>query len=169
MSTEIQFGNKKVIEPGVNSRVLSGIKNPPQSLSYGNILIIDTGSGTGYGSGSGVNGFFKKKKDSIQSFNEVDVFRSKVRGGIFWDIAAPLFRPNGFGTPGISNLSFVRASTTVPAAIAYTFTGGGTNGGTLQIKAKNEGTYGNGVLVGEVLLIVFIFYILTVYVIFRKG
>lgn len=149
MSTQIQFGNKKITEPGVYSRVKSGIKNPPQNLSYGNVLLIDTGIGAGFGSGSGIDGFFNKKKDSIQSFNDIENFRSKVRGGEIWDLAKPLFQPAGFGVAGVSNLYFIKAATTTPSTITYTFLGGGTNGGTLTIKSKNEGICGNGVLVGE--------------------
>lgn len=149
MSTEIQFGNKKIIEPGVYSRVKSGIKNPPQNLSYGNILIIDTGSGAGYGPGSGISGFFNQKKNSIQRFDNIEDFRAKVRGGLWWKLAQPLFQPAGFGPLGVSQINFIKAATTTPAVINYTFSGGGTNGGTLQIKCKNEGLYGNAVLVGE--------------------
>lgn len=154
MSIEHQFGNKKINEPGSYSRTQSKIKNQTQSLSFGNVLVIDTGNiGESYGSGSGIDGYFNKNKKSIQSFDSLTSIRNKVRGGKLWQAALPLFQPEKIGTPGISKLFYIKAATTIPATINYAFNGGGANGGTLEIKCKNEGEAGNGALIGEVLAI----------------
>lgn len=154
MATKFSFNNKVIGEPGVYSQVKSGIKNPPLSMSYGNILIIDTGKGAGYGSGSGILGGLKKGKDSIQSFDNLGDFQDKVRGGLYWHLAEYLFLPNGFNFPGVSKVYFVKAATTTPAEITYNFgdelvsdsdSDSMLDGGTITFQVRAEGTAGNGV------------------------
>jgi len=145
MATSFQFGNKLITEPGAFSQIKSGIKNPARALSFGNVLIIDTGAGANFGIGSGVAGTLAKNKDAISRFVDIGEFRDAVRGGLFFRLAEPLFQPDGFTIPGISRLSFIKAASTVPAEIKYVFVGGGSNGGTLEIQVRNEGPVGNGV------------------------
>jgi hypothetical protein len=105
MSYKQIFNGREVQEPGVYSQIKSGIKNPPQNLAYGNILIIDTGSGAGFGGGAGISGELAEMKGAIYSFDNIEDFRSHVKGGLHWSLALPLFRPNGFQNPGVSKYS----------------------------------------------------------------
>ena len=124
MATSFTFDDKKIIEPGVYSRVQAVSNNQPFDASYGNVLLIDTGEGAGWGAGSGVTGTLKQNKDSVLTYDNIKSFKNEVRGGKFWKLSEFLFRPNGFGDDGISKLHFIKAASTTPAEIAYTFTGG---------------------------------------------
>ena len=145
MPREITFGKQKIIEPGAYSQIKSGIKNPPLNLSYGNVLIIDTGSGANYGSGSGVTGsHIADKSQAIQSFDNLRDYRFAMKGGILWLIGKWLFQPKNFAVPGASNVRYIRACTTTTASLTYTFTGGGPNGGSMVIHPVDEGLIANG-------------------------
>lgn len=145
MPREITFGKQKIIEPGAYSQIKSGIKNPPLNLSYGNVLIIDTGSGAGYGSGSGVSGtHIADKAQAIQSFDNLKDYRFAMKGGILWLIGKWLYQPKNFAVAGASNVRYIRACTTVSAELSYTFTGGGANGGILIVQPVDEGLVANG-------------------------
>ncbi len=123
MSTSITFNGKKVKIPDVYARIISGIVNPPLSLDYGKVLVIDTGSGAGYGGGAGIAGTLQTnpQKSIYKDMADPEEFRLLVKGGLWWDLAEPLFRPNGVGNNGISSISFVRAAETTPAEITYVF------------------------------------------------
>lgn len=156
MSTSHIFEGKLIKIPGVKSRIKSGIVNPPVASTFGNLLVIDTGSGAGYGGGAGINGEFESGKKSLYRFDTPQEFQSYIKGGLWWDLANPLFRPNGLGVNGIASLFYIRACTTTAAEINITFVGDGdgsgsvsasfANGGTLKIKCKDEGVNANGVL-----------------------
>jgi hypothetical protein len=149
MATSFTFNNEVVRLPGSYSQFSSGVTNPPLSLSFGNILLIDTGSGAGYGAGAGVAGELSSDMDAVYTVDNLRDFRSAVGGGILWDIAANLFQPNGAGGGnGVSKIFYVRAATTLAASATLVLTGGGSNGGSITIKAKNEGVVGNGSLYG---------------------
>ena len=139
MPTIQTFGGAQIIEPGVYSQIKSGITNSPQTASFGNVMIIDTGSGAGFGGGSGVNGTITNKKGAIYGFNTIRDFRAFVRGGKLWDIAEYLFTPVN-GAPGPQTVFLIRAATTAPASATYTLTNG-----SFVIRTKNEGTGANGV------------------------
>lgn len=124
MATTFTFDGKKIIEPGVYSRVQAISDNPPFDASYGGILIIDTGEGANWGAGSGISGTLKQGEDSVQTYDNIKAFKNDIRGGKFWKLSEFLFRPNGFGDNGISKLHFIKAASTVPAEITYSFTGG---------------------------------------------
>ncbi|MEX1384019.1 hypothetical protein [Lutibacter sp.] len=144
MATSFIFDGKKIKRPGVYSQIKSGIKNPPASLDFGNVLILDTGIGASWNGGAGINGELESGKDAIYSFQDVSSYKDFVQGGILWDLGESLFRPSALGTAGASNVTIVRAATTVGATISYTFTGGGAAGGTFACKVKSEGLVGNG-------------------------
>lgn len=152
MATKFTFKNQVVKLPGAYSNFVSGVTNPPLSLPYGNVLLIDTGSGVGYGAGAGVIGTLASGANAIYEATTLREFRDAIGGGILWDIAENLFYPNGpGGGNGISKLFYARAATTVASEVTLTLTGGGSNGGTAVIQAKNEGTVGNGVEVSSTL------------------
>lgn len=146
MATSFSFGNKTIKIPGSYSRIESGISNQSGGLDFGSLLVIDTGSMTAWGGGAGVSGESAQGKDSIYTFDNSTDAKAFVKGGLWWDLLTHLFKPSQSGIPGISSVSFIRAAATVGATIAYTFTGGGANGGTITFKLKEEGTVGNGVL-----------------------
>jgi hypothetical protein len=159
MATKFTFGNKEIAEPGAYSQIKSGINNPIVALSYGNVLIIDTGSGANYGAGSGINGTLNSGKDSILSFDNIKDFRDNVRAGLFWQISKYLWKPSkNLNVRGISNLFFVKAATTVAAEIKYVFgdhsvsdSDSQLDGGEVVVQVRNEGIAGNGVEVSNVL------------------
>lgn len=155
MGNSFLFGNKKIFEPGAYSRILSGVKNPPLDLDYGKIIIIDTGSGAGYIGGPGVAGTLNTDQDAVSYVSSLDEYRTLIKGGLWWVLGEPLFRPNGVGYPGISGAYIIKAATTKAAEIEYLF-GVDTSqsdssstiaGGKLVIQIKDEGTVGNGVKV----------------------
>ena len=152
MATSTIFNGQTITQPGVYAQILSGIVNAPLNLSFGNILIIDTGSGSGFGAGAGIAGTYANGKNAIYQYNQLANMRTAIKGGIWWRQADPLFRPAGSGPQGVSTAFVVRAAATVPATMDYTFTGGGGNGGTLEIGCKDEGLVGNGLeAAGQVL------------------
>lgn len=148
MSTQTIFDNKVIKIPGAYSTIKSGVKNTSPNASYGKVLIIDNGGiGATWGGGAGIDSaLVADKQECIYSFKDLKSFRTFIKGGMLWDIAEPLFKPLGIGSPipGVSEVLFVKAATTVPAEIAYTFSGGGTAGGALVVQVRDEGVIGNG-------------------------
>lgn len=142
------FNNRRVVEPGVYTRSISGIKPIPQNLDFGRLLVIDTGSNTGWG-GAGINGAKVSGEDSLKTFDNITDFRNFIGGGLWFDLAEYLFRPNGFGTPGISSITWASASTTVAATETLSFNNVATDD--LTISARLEGTRGNGAETSNVL------------------
>ncbi len=152
MSTKINVKGKLIGRPGVYTDIQSGIKNPPVKFSYGNVLIIDTGSGATFGGGSGVSGQNKSGLDSLYVFNDVSEMQNFIRGGILWAIAEPLFRPSKrFNIPGASKVMLIKAAATTRAASTWTLAGAGPDGGTAVLATVDEGLGANGVLSGSVL------------------
>jgi hypothetical protein len=149
MATKVIFNGKTIKQPGSYATTKSGIKNPPLALSFGNVLMIDTGSGAGFGQGSGISGTIESAKSAIYSTDNLRDFRDAVKGGPMWRLADPLFRPAGSGIAGASTVYVVKAAATVPAEVTSTFTGGGSNGGSITIQARDEGLVGNGIEGGE--------------------
>ena len=149
MATEFNFNGRLIKLPGAYSQIKSGVNNAPLDFSYGNVLIIDKSTDNVFGGGSGVKGEINEDIDTIYKFDNLTDFRQFIRGGELWDKALPLFRPNGPGSLGISNLYYMRAMTTVAAKLNVTWSGGGANGGTLDIRTRHEGLTGNGVLGDE--------------------
>jgi len=145
MATVVSFNGKRIIEPGVYSQIKSGIPARPNSFSFGNLMIIDTGSGAKYGGGSGINGQFANGLNAVYSFDDVDDFKAFVKGGLMWDLADYIFNPLN-GASGPETVYIARAAETTPAEINLNLVGGGANGGTVTLLAKNEGEAGNGKL-----------------------
>lgn len=151
MATQQNFDGKILLIPGVYSNIKSGIKNAPNSLAYGDLLIIDTGSGAGYGGGAGVTGTISNGKDALYEFDNIDDFRDFTEAGNWWLLADPLFRPNGTGSIGVSKINYLKAATTVPASMTMTgildhSDSESVGGGTIKVQVRSEGLIGNGVL-----------------------
>ena len=144
MATRYFFNNRQVKLPGAYSTVKSGIKNPPAISNYGDVMIIDTGSGATYGGGSGIAGTLATGKDSIYTFDNVKDFQDFCKGGLWHLVATPLFQPYRF-VPGVSRIYFVRAAETTPGVLTFSPTGGGSAGGSLVLHTRDEGIIANGV------------------------
>jgi hypothetical protein len=143
MATIVNFNGKKIIEPGVYAQVKSGIPVKPSTFSTGNVCIIDTGSGMGFGGGSGIDGEFAQGLNSVYSFQDMSDFQDFVRGGLLFDIADFLFNPQ-VSASGPETVHLVRAAETEPAEINFEFEGGGLNGGKVKFLTLNEGECANG-------------------------
>lgn len=145
MSTPLTIGNKTTNLPGVYSQIQSGIKNPVQATSYGNICIVDKGLGAGYMGGAGVAGNQLNGKNAIYEFTDIFQFQSFCRGGIMWNLAKYLFLPGGvnnFSIRGVSKLFVIKAAATTPATCTLSL-----SATTLTIKTRDEGLCANGTLV----------------------
>lgn len=152
MSTSFNFNGKNRKLAGVYSRITSGMKNPALSLDYGKVLIIDTGSGAGWGFGSGILGTLKNNADAVYGgITDQGDMKDLMKGGLWWKLAEPLFKPDGLQSNGASEVEFVKAATTVPAEISYLFGNSPYTGGLCKIQIRDEGLVGNGVKVGSVL------------------
>ena len=138
------FDNKKISLPGAYSTVQMSAKQLPSTAVFGKILVIDTGSGAGYGGGSGIAGVLANGKDAIYSFNDPQEFRNYVKGGIWSVLGEKLFNPV-VGRAGTPQLLFTRACATTPATMTFSPTGGGANGGSVVMQIQDEGLIGNGV------------------------
>jgi hypothetical protein len=143
MATSIIINGRTVTRPGVYAVVKSGIKTPTLNASYGNVCIIDDGLGAFWGGGAGVNGTLASGIDAVYELTGLQQMRDFVKGGEFWNLAKPLFKPAGNGIPGASRVFIVKAATTTPAQMAYTF-----DKGSMTIKTRDEGQNANGVLYG---------------------
>lgn len=151
MPTSFYFGGKKVIRPGVYSRILSGRNNPPLDLDYGVVLIIDSlnnGGLTNNGirGGAGVAGEHATGKDAIYEFTNIQDFREFVGYGWWHKAADFLFNPNG-ANPGVSKVIVIKPATTTSSTLTFTATGGGSAGGSFKIDTLDEGVAANGELV----------------------
>lgn len=128
MATTFNFNGRIIKLAGIYSRITSGVKNAPLSLDYGKVLVVDTGSGAGWGFGAGVLGTLENGADAVYSdITDQGLMKAAVRGGIWWKLAEPLFKPEGATSNGASEVEWARAATTVPATMSFAFTGGITN------------------------------------------
>ncbi len=140
MSTVINFNGRRVIEPGVYAQTRSNVSTIPTAFPFGDVVIIDTGSGASWGGGSGINGELSQGLESVYSFDNPNDFRSFVKGGQIWDTSDFIFNPlSGASAP--SSVYVVRAAQTAAARITFSLTNG-----SVSFISKNEGLVGNGVL-----------------------
>lgn len=146
MATKVNFNGQLRALPGAYSQIKSGIVNPPAQASFGNVLIIDTDATSTFGGGAGINGAISNGEDAVYSFDNIRDFRNFVGGGKMWDLAAPLFRPFGVNSQGVSTLYYVRSLTTTAAEKAFTLTNGA-----VTFQVLHEGLVGNGAEVSSVL------------------
>ena len=148
MATVVNINGKTIKRPGVYALTKSGIKYPPLSLPYGNIVIIDSGLGKEFVGGSGVNGKHTQGTDSVYQIDTIQKYRDFVKGGPLWDIATQLFKPYRSNINGVSSVFIVKAATTTCAEIAYTFK----QNGKITFETLDEGVGVNGVKQGDELV-----------------
>lgn len=150
MAKIITFNGRQVIEPGAYAQVRGAVEKPIEGASFGNLLFVDTGTvGSAFSYGAGINGELENGQDAIYAFDDIETFQEAIGGGVVWDLAKWLFKPSRDSrVRGVSRIYYVRAATTTAATAAYTFTGGGANGGVVTFKTKVEGTGANGAATG---------------------
>lgn len=152
MATTFYFGGRKVKRPGVYSRIVSGRQNPPLTLDYGTLLIIDSLdndglTNNGIRGGAGVAGEYASGKDAIYGpFTNIQDFREFVGYGWWYKAAEFLFNPNGANL-GVSQIYIIKPATTTAATMTFIATGGGTAGGTFKFDTRDEGVAANGSVV----------------------
>lgn len=108
----VNFNNRQVIEPGAYAQVKSGISSPAALGTYGNVMVIDTGSGNGFGWGSGINGEISNGAKSIYEFNSLEDMKRAMRGGLLFDLMDYLWSPSNNGN-GPNKVYYGRAATTL--------------------------------------------------------
>ena len=143
MATSYIFNGRKITLPGAYATIKSGIQNQPITADYGTVLVIDTGLGALWGGGAGINGTLANNANAIYVFYSLVDYRAFLKGGKFWKLAEPLFKPRKT-EPGVSKIFHVKAATTFPASLIFPATGGGSNGGLFVSKVRDEGEIGNG-------------------------
>lgn len=127
MAKVITFDGKQIIEPGAYSRITGGETDPPDVATFGNALLIDTGSMAKFGYGSGITGSIKSGSKSIYAFKSIDDFKLAVGGSIVWDAAKWLFKPSkSLSIKGIDTLYLVHARTTTKSSLKLDIKNGGT-------------------------------------------
>jgi hypothetical protein len=140
MGTSYIFNGRKESIPGVYATIKSGIQNPPITADYGTVLIIDTGLGASWGGGAGIDGQLANGADTVYIFYNLTDYRAFLKGGKFWKLAEPLFKPRKT-EPGVSKLYHAKAATTVAAILNFTTAAGGA----FKANVCDEGVIGNGV------------------------
>lgn len=146
MAILVNFDGKQILEPGSYSRITSGFSPAPAASTYGDVVLVDTGSGKGFGFGAGVNGELAQGNDAVYEFASATDAKAAIRGGLLYDLMDYLWTPAKNGR-GPRRVFVVRAATTVAAKGTMNYT----NGSGLIIAAKNEGTGGNGTVANSVL------------------
>ena len=144
MATSYIFNGRKETLPGVYATIKSGIQNAPLTADYGTVLIIDTGLGALWGGGAGIDGTLANGSDAVYIFYNLLDYRAFLKGGKFWKLAEPLFKPRKT-EPGVSKIYHVKAATTVPALLTFTTVGGGS----FKAWVRDEGQIGNGSKTGS--------------------
>lgn len=139
MATSYIFNGRKEMLPGVYATIKSGIQNQPISADYGTVLIIDNGLGALWGGGAGISGTLAKGGDAVYMFYNLLDYRNFLKGGKFWKLAEPLFRPRKT-EPGVSKIYHVKAATTTPALLTFSTV----SGGSFKAWVRDEGQIGNG-------------------------
>lgn len=147
MATKVFFNNRQVKLPGAYATVVSGEKNPPRSLDFGKVLVIDTGEeGLTWGGGAGIDGELASGQDAVYKFDNLADYQAFLKGGLLYKAAEGLFVPDrrNAAAIGASEVYHVKAATTVAAKMTFATA----TGGSFIFKVKDEGIVGNGVLTG---------------------
>jgi hypothetical protein len=125
MPSIVTFNNRQVVEPGSYAQIIGGATLPPTTDTFGVVTLIDTGSGAGYGGGSGVNGTLYQGNKTVYTFTNMTDSQNFLGGGLLWDLMTYFWNPSN-GNAGPQALNIIRAATTVAATstIQFNITGG---------------------------------------------
>ena len=146
MGQTVLFDGKLYTEPTVQANTIGGVSNTGSPSSFGNICIIDTGIGGGFGGGVGCldsSGNPRALSDFLQEVNSPVEMKNFVKGGIMWDIADYIYNPSTNGN-GATKVFIARACQTQEASTSGTTTATDT----INIETKEEGLMTNGALDG---------------------
>jgi hypothetical protein len=150
MAIPVNFNGRRVIEPGVYSQIKSGVPAKQPVVTFGNLLLIDTGnfeSEQASGSGSGIIGGFSNGLESVYGFDNINDFKGFMKSGVFYDVADYIFNPsNSSDDRGPGMVYYVKAAKTTSPTISLKLVDA-----TIQIKTKNEGELYNGAEINNVL------------------
>ena len=150
MAIPVNFNGRRVIEPGVYSQIKSGVPAKQPVVTFGNLLLIDTGSfdlEQASGSGSGIIGEFSNGLESVYGFDNINDFKGFMKSGVFYDVADYIFNPsNSSDDRGPGMVYYVKAAKTTSPTISLKLVDA-----TIQIKTKNEGELYNGAEINTVL------------------
>ena len=148
MATKVFFNNRQVKLPGAYATVVSGEKNPPRSLDFGKVLVIDTGGeGATWGGGAGIDGELASGQDAVYKFDNLADYQAFLKGGLLYKAAEGLFVPDrrNAAAIGASEVYHVKAATTTAAKLTFSTK----SGGSFVFKTRDEGVVGNGVVVSD--------------------
>lgn len=120
MPAIVNFNNRQIIEPGAYSQIKGGVTIPAVLGSSGNVALIDTGSGNGFGWGSGINGEIQNGPKSVYAFDSSVDMKKAMRGGLLYDLTDYLWAPSSNGN-GPNRVYYVRAATTTAAKKTLNF------------------------------------------------
>lgn len=146
MPQPVVFNNKQIIEPGAYSQIIGAAPAAAAIDTFGNVMLIDTGLGKDFVGRSGIIGTVDNGGDSVYVINSLQEGQQLMRGGILYDLMSYLFSPALSGN-GPRIVYFSRAAITVAAGVTLTFS----NGHSVNLITRHEGTVGNGVLTTGVL------------------
>ena len=150
MAIPVNFNGRRVIEPGVYSQIKSGVPAKQPVVTFGNLLLIDTGSfesEQASGSGSGIIGEFSNGLESVYGFDNINDFKGFMKSGVFYDVADYIFNPsNSSDDRGPGMVYYVKAAKTTSPTISLKLVDA-----TIQIKTKNEGELYNGAEINGIL------------------
>jgi hypothetical protein len=146
MGQKTIFDGKIWTEPTAQAKIIGGVGNSGSPSSFGNICIIDTGIGAGFGGGKGVLDSGSNPRsldDHITEFNSSAEMKQFVKGGILYDLADYLYNPSTHGA-GASKVFLLKAAKTT---IAQSNSGATwANAFTTEFNTKEEGVFANTVL-----------------------
>jgi hypothetical protein len=120
----------------------ANVGTPVTASGYSTLLIIDTGSNAGWSGGAGVTGTYASDADAIYHFRDAGEMRNFFKAGPWYSNAARLFTPSA-SSPGVSDVYFISASTTLAPQISIISTADEE----LVVGVKAEGEWSNGVRV----------------------
>lgn len=145
MGQDVLFDGRLHTEPTSKGKIIGGNQNRGSAQSFGNIAIIDTGKGAGFGGGVGAvdsSAADRQLQDFGVEFNSPQEMKQFVKGGFLYDIADYLYAPSN-SSLGASKVFLLRAAQTKQATLSSTFTAAFD----LVLNTKEEGLVTNGVLV----------------------
>jgi hypothetical protein len=139
------FFNGKIYKlPGAYAMTTANVGTASTATSYGDVLIIDTGSNAGYAGGAGITGTTSQGSDNIYHFRNDGEMRNFFKAGPWYSNAARLFNPST-SSSGVSSVYYVSARETVAPTFEVPY---GSSTDVITITLRDEGEWANGVIVG---------------------
>lgn len=126
---ESYFGGADRVEPGIYTQ--RGQALPQESLSptFGNVAVVDTGYGAGYGVGAGVVGETASGSKAIYRYSNSGLALDDTYGAM-WKLTESLFSPMGAlaYAKGATSVNFARLAFTRASILGFGFSNGSGTG-----------------------------------------